>query len=377
MCKGQGLLLGDHDDKTAKANSSPVHLCRSIVASECKPPFGSEMATPGRPPAYSRTVTTELVMPQHSAPDGLCLAGVVFKWIDMCAVMCAEKHAATPCVTVGIDDVRLLTEARVGEVVRLEAVVAAVWKSSMAIEVCVDVENPMAGTVARLCNCHTTFVVKPDATGKKPSLPPLQLETDADRARQVHAERRKAYRMQIRPREDKTPLPLGLQHAPLGASPRGGKTPGASQCLSTHLVMPPDANHNGTTFGGCIMAWAGEAAYIAASRHCRTAVACESLDAVSFLGPSYVGEYVTVCGHVHVRWASGQKDPGACRQSAEVMVAGDSAFSTCTQIHPHTCSECMTTVHSLDVVLRGRKGRHAQNIRTLLQCEQSCRVVMS
>ena len=40
------------------------------------------------------------------------------------------------------------------------------------------------------------------------------------------------------------------------------------------------------------------------------------------------------------------------------------------------CGRSMTTVHSLRVLLRGSKGPAGWDIQTLLQCEQSCRMVM-
>jgi acyl-CoA thioesterase 11 len=57
------------------------------------------------------------------------------------------------------------------------------------------------------------------------------------------------------------------------------------------LVLPQHANHHGTAFGGQIMEWMGNVAFIAASRLCRSNMAVPvALDCVVFRAPANVGD---------------------------------------------------------------------------------------
>ena len=51
-----------------------------------------------------------------------------------------------------------------------------------------------------------------------------------------------------------------------------GKTPSDSAVVTRYLVMPQQANPQGTAFGGAIMGWIDMVAAMAAERHCGTEV---------------------------------------------------------------------------------------------------------
>ncbi|XP_062517699.1 acyl-coenzyme A thioesterase 11-like isoform X2 [Corticium candelabrum] len=60
---------------------------------------------------------------------------------------------------------------------------------------------------------------------------------------------------------------------------------------SLELVMPQHANHHGTAFGGQILEWMGNVAFIAASRVCQTVMTMPvALDRVIFRRPANVGD---------------------------------------------------------------------------------------
>ncbi len=60
------------------------------------------------------------------------------------------------------------------------------------------------------------------------------------------------------------------------------------------LVMPGQANHYGTLFGGLLIAYMDKAAYIAANRYCKSDCVTVAVDNVVFDKPVKVGETVVV-----------------------------------------------------------------------------------
>ena len=61
-----------------------------------------------------------------------------------------------------------------------------------------------------------------------------------------------------------------------------GKTPSESAVVTRYLVMPQQANPQGTAIGGAIMGWIDMVAAMAAERHCRTEVVTAGIDSMSF-----------------------------------------------------------------------------------------------
>jgi acyl-CoA hydrolase len=62
-----------------------------------------------------------------------------------------------------------------------------------------------------------------------------------------------------------------------------------SALVSSHLMMPQDANIQGNVYGGTIMKLMDEIAGVVAARHCRKNVVTASVDTMSFLEPVYIG----------------------------------------------------------------------------------------
>ncbi len=71
----------------------------------------------------------------------------------------------------------------------------------------------------------------------------------------------------------------------------------------TEIVMPGDANHLGTCFGGKIMSWIDMVAAIAANRAVGSVVTA-SVDSIEFRKPIRVGDVVTLKASVNEVWDS-------------------------------------------------------------------------
>ncbi len=144
--------------------------------------------------AASVTEMTEYVLPQHANVYGNVFGGQIMAWMDLCAAICAQRHASRPCVTVFVDDLHFKRPVRVGQVVRLRAQVTATFRTSMEIAVSVHGEDTTTGEVWHTVECRATFVALSDE--RTPTeLPPLLLESDNDRAAQAAGEERRRTRL--------------------------------------------------------------------------------------------------------------------------------------------------------------------------------------
>jgi acyl-CoA hydrolase len=73
-----------------------------------------------------------------------------------------------------------------------------------------------------------------------------------------------------------------------------GKTPSESTVEARYLVMPPQANPQGTAFGGAIVAWIDMVAAMAAQRHCACQVVTAGIDSLVFKEPIRIGDQVVL-----------------------------------------------------------------------------------
>ncbi|MCA9601934.1 MAG: acyl-CoA thioesterase [Polyangiales bacterium] len=152
------------------------------------------MAPNALTPRDSFTEMTELVLPQHANALGTAFGGTVMSWIDICAAVVAQRHCGRIAVTAAIDDLQFLAPIRVGDVVRLTGRANAAFRTSLEIEVLVEIERTPS-RVRELCADAKLTFVNVDESGKPLPMPDLRLETDDDRARAEAAAARRAIRL--------------------------------------------------------------------------------------------------------------------------------------------------------------------------------------
>jgi acyl-CoA hydrolase len=152
------------------------------------------MALDPRPQSASRTQMTEYVLPQHANALGSVFGGQIMGWVDLCAAICAQRHSGRMAVTAFVDNLQFEQPVHVGEVVRLEARVTAVFRTSMEIEVIVEGEDATTGRRWPCVDARLTFVAI--AKDRSPTeVPPLVLDTDAVRESQTAGELRRGERL--------------------------------------------------------------------------------------------------------------------------------------------------------------------------------------
>jgi acyl-CoA hydrolase len=153
-------------------------------------------------PAESIAVMTQMILPSDANPLNAAFGGRILEWIDICGGIAAGRHCRHPVVTASMDELHFHASIRVGWVVTLRARVLATFRSSMEVGVRVTAENPLTGQTHLTTTALLTFVaLNPD--GSRATVPPLKLETDAERAafQAAHSRRRERLERKAAPAE--------------------------------------------------------------------------------------------------------------------------------------------------------------------------------
>ena len=157
-------------------------------------------ALEAKPVSASRVVMPQRMLPPDANPAGNVHGGVILKYIDTAGGIAAIRHARSAVVTASIDRMDFLKPAYIGEVVTFMASVNFVGATSMEVGVRVECENPMTGETRHAGSAYLTYVAL-DADRRPHAVPPLILETDADRRRNREAAARREARLAERRRE--------------------------------------------------------------------------------------------------------------------------------------------------------------------------------
>ena len=145
-------------------------------------------------PRASRVETEQLVLPGLTNTHGTIFGGMLMQWIDIAAGISAARHCAGPVVTASMDRLHFLHPIRLGEVVTVQAQVNYVGRTSMEVGVRVMAEDQTVGNRRQTTRAFLTFVAV-DESGRPRPVPPLSLETSADRRRFADARTRRAVRL--------------------------------------------------------------------------------------------------------------------------------------------------------------------------------------
>jgi acyl-CoA hydrolase len=121
----------------------------------------------------SRTVMTELIMPNDTNPMGNLMGGYLMRWMDIASAICAGKHCEAHVVTAAVDHISFQNAIHLGDVITLEATVTRAFSTS--VEVFVEVfANDIKGQQPRRCNhAYFTFVALDDKKKTPIPVPPV------------------------------------------------------------------------------------------------------------------------------------------------------------------------------------------------------------
>lgn len=139
----------------------------------------------------SKTVMTELIMPNDTNPMGNLMGGYLMRWMDIVSAICAGRHCEAHVVTAAVDHISFQNPIKLGDVITLEASVTRAFNTS--VEVYVEVfASDIKGQKPRRCNhAYFTFVALDDEKQNPIPVPPvLPLANDEQQLYESAARRR-------------------------------------------------------------------------------------------------------------------------------------------------------------------------------------------
>lgn len=120
--------------------------------------------------------------------------GRVLAIIDRLALVVAERHSGSTCVTASVDAVNFLAPAGKGDNLIFSVAVNGTWNTSMEIGVKVMAEEDKTSVKKHIVSAYLTFVAL-DKNKRPTPVPKLKCETDAERQRFKEANIRRTNRI--------------------------------------------------------------------------------------------------------------------------------------------------------------------------------------
>lgn len=160
------------------------------------------MREAAKSPSESVTTFVKIMMPMDANVVGNVFGGTILRMIDEVASIVAFKHARKNVVTASIDRMDFLAPVYIGDLLRLNASINYVHKTSMEIGVRVEAENPLTGQVRHTGTCFLTCVAL-DKDHRPTPVPQLIPETDDEKRRWEEAKVRRKLRLQQIGKSDK------------------------------------------------------------------------------------------------------------------------------------------------------------------------------
>ncbi len=153
----------------------------------------------------SRTIMTEMVMPNDTNPMDNLMGGNLLRWMDIACGICAGKHCEAHVVTASVDHVSFQRPIRNGEVVTLDATVTRAFRTSVEVFVEVFASNIKGGESRRCNQAYYTFVALDEENGSPIPVPPVLALNEIELQRYEGAPRRRELRLllsgRLRPEE--------------------------------------------------------------------------------------------------------------------------------------------------------------------------------
>jgi acyl-CoA hydrolase len=108
--------------------------------------------------ADSKTIMTEMIMPNDTNPIGDLMGGNLLRWMDIIAAITAGKHCESHVVTASVDHVSFTQAIHLGDVITIQSCVTRAFTTSVEVFVEVFAAN-IKGGENRPCNhAYFTFV---------------------------------------------------------------------------------------------------------------------------------------------------------------------------------------------------------------------------
>jgi uncharacterized protein (TIGR00369 family) len=149
---------------------------------------------PAKPVHLSRITIAQLMQVEHTNNYGFVHGGWIMKLVDEAGALACMRHSQQRVVTVAVDHMAFQKPIRVGDLVILTAEVSYTGRTSMEADVQVIAENPITGVQTLTNNAFLVYVAI-DEQGRPTEVPPLLLETEAEKVRWQEAQVRQQNRL--------------------------------------------------------------------------------------------------------------------------------------------------------------------------------------
>ena len=150
---------------------------------------------PSKPVSASRTVMTELVMPNDTNPLGDLMGGNLMRWMDIAGGICAARHCEAHVVTASVDHVSFKRPIKVGDVITITATVTRAFNTSLEIYLKVKTGKVTQNDMDTSNSAFMTFVALDPYTHEPKQVPELEPETESQKTLYEGAERRRELRL--------------------------------------------------------------------------------------------------------------------------------------------------------------------------------------
>ena len=144
--------------------------------------------------AESATEMVQVVLPNDANPLGFILGGTVMHLIDIAGAIACHRHTRSLLVTAAVDGLQFLHSIKVGDMIILRSRITCVFNTSLEVQVEVYSEETLTGRRQLTSRAFLTFVAI-DRDGNRVKVPPLLMETEAERRMCEEAQLRRAERL--------------------------------------------------------------------------------------------------------------------------------------------------------------------------------------
>lgn len=154
----------------------------------------NEKVFSAKPPRDSEVETVELILPNDTNLLGNLLGGKLMHWMDITGAIAASRHSHSNVATATVDSIDFHRPIKQGELVKLQAKLTWVGKTSMEVSVSAFAENVVTGSEDPAAKAYFTFVAV--AKDNRPKMvPPLTPETEQEKIDFIAAEERRTIRL--------------------------------------------------------------------------------------------------------------------------------------------------------------------------------------
>ena len=149
-----------------------------------------------RPASSSRMSLSIIIMPGQANPYGTLHGGVLLRLADECGAIAALRHVGKGQIaTAAMDAMTFIGPVFVGERVEVRAEVSFTGRTSIESRIEIFAEPLEKPQPRKVGVGYAVYVALDDEGKRKHPVPPLLIETEADRKQQADAQARQAIRL--------------------------------------------------------------------------------------------------------------------------------------------------------------------------------------